>query len=264
MNRDPKELSSFIEAVAHHAGEILLNHFGGSLTRHIKSHEEDFATEADLAAESMIIAAIQKQFPDDNIIAEESGKQEKGTTGYTWIIDPLDGTFNFANNINDFGTMIAVASGETLQAAVVYNPSKKLLAVASAGNGVALNGAAITFASQHTSQELQKVLTGLAAPTPPLHMQAVREKLDEHNWRPKKLRSAAARVLQVLQSRNDIDISLAPGKVWDFAAPALLLAESGLLVSSLRGQPYSWDRDQDGYVAASPALHREIFQSQLP
>jgi myo-inositol-1(or 4)-monophosphatase len=112
----PLEFS--IEA-AKQAGSIVCSYRGKELTRSIKTSARDFATEADVAAENHIITAIQKQFPHDAIVAEESGSHNKKGADYTWIIDPLDGTYNFSVGSDDFGVMIARAHGSVLELAVM-------------------------------------------------------------------------------------------------------------------------------------------------
>ena len=89
------------------AGDIIKNGFGTKLEMEYKSNDTDFVTNIDKASEKMIINFIKKEYPSHNIVAEESGN-EKRTSDYTWIIDPLDGTMNFAHGLPIFSVSIGV------------------------------------------------------------------------------------------------------------------------------------------------------------
>jgi len=99
----------------------------------------DLVTDADIAAEKEIIRAIQVTYPQHGIIAEESGAQE-GSSDERWLVDPLDGTVNYAHQVPFFAVSIAFARGDEVLAGVVLNPVSGELFSAQAGRGAFLNG----------------------------------------------------------------------------------------------------------------------------
>ena len=102
----------------------------------------DFVTEVDRAAEAAIIEVLQEAYPNYGILAEESGStpaRNGGDTEYQWIIDPLDGTTNFIHGLPQYAISIALARGNILEHAVVYDPNRNELFTASKGSGAFLN-----------------------------------------------------------------------------------------------------------------------------
>ncbi|MCH8748325.1 inositol monophosphatase [Patescibacteria group bacterium] len=251
------DVLEFTKQVARGAGEVLLEYWGGELTRQIKSGPQDFATEADLAAEKLIVEQLTKEFPDDDIVAEESGKHEVGKSPYTWLVDPLDGTWNFANDVDNFGVMIARAEGDTIVLGVVLNPKKRQLAWARRGSGAYLNNAKVLIESRTNFEAVKPVLEKMPALERAEQMIWLREQLLKDGLI-KTYRSASENVLVALRLNQDLHFSTRPGQVWDFAATSLLRAEAGLKVTNFWNQPWLW-RDDPGYLAAPEALHQHIF-----
>tara|TARA_Y100000310_G_C20680635_1_gene815739 strand:- start:733 stop:1560 length:828 start_codon:yes stop_codon:yes gene_type:complete len=114
----------------------------GSLDIDTKSSATDLVTEVDTAAQEMIIASIQKEFPDHRFIAEEEGADSLGdpNSPYEWIIDPLDGTTNFIHGKENFGTIVAVQKDGVLQAGVMNMPLMQKHYQAAKGKGATING----------------------------------------------------------------------------------------------------------------------------
>lgn len=106
----------------------------------------DLVTDADKAAEEIIIAGLRKRFPDDAILAEESG-DHASSNDRRWVVDPLDGTVNFAHQIPHFSVLIALQhAGETVLG-VAYDPMRDELFLAEKGKGATLNGKPIAVSS---------------------------------------------------------------------------------------------------------------------
>jgi myo-inositol-1(or 4)-monophosphatase len=256
-HQESEELQFAID-LARQAGQVLLQHFGTSLTRTIKTHQQDFATEADIAAEELIISAIRKKFPEDAILAEESG-QHAGSSGYTWIIDPLDGTWNFAEGKEFWGVMIARAHGDKVQLAVVFNPYKNMLAFAEQGNGTFLNGRRAII-HPVAWDAIKPLLNNLPLTSSLDRARVFRERMKAQGLQI-SIRSAAGKALEALSSSRDlqIQVSLPPGKIWDHAPTSLLFAEAGLRVTNFEGNPYVWHRDENGFLAAVPDVHQKVL-----
>ncbi len=104
-----------------------------------KSSSTDLATEADRASEHLIVGAVRKARPDDAILGEE-GSDHAGTSGLTWIIDPIDGTTNFVYGFPCWSVSVAVADATGALAGAVYDPSRDETFTAARGHGAALDG----------------------------------------------------------------------------------------------------------------------------
>ncbi len=124
----------------------------GNLNHIEKKGRIDLVTEADLASEKAIVDTIRAHFPDHSILAEESGWTE-GNGQATWIIDPLDGTTNFAHNLPVFAVSIAWAEGGVLRHGTVFNPVRGELFRASAGSGATLNDRPIRVSATAALQD---------------------------------------------------------------------------------------------------------------
>jgi myo-inositol-1(or 4)-monophosphatase len=111
----------------------------GNLSTIGKKGPSDLVTDADRASESEIIAAIRGSYPDHGIVAEESGVHE-GSAAYRWLVDPLDGTVNYAHQLPFFAVSIAFAADHEVRVGVVLNPVTGELFTAQAGGGARLNG----------------------------------------------------------------------------------------------------------------------------
>lgn len=242
----------FATQLAKGAGEILLQHYGTELTKKIKTGPTDYATNADLASEKYILEELQKHFPNDIIITEESGTHGQSGGEWTWIVDPLDGTHRFAQGESDFGVMISRAHRETIDMAVVYNPKKDILATGQKGEGAYLNGKHVDLSQLPDS------------PRKPLRVSIERDVRDILTKAGFDVASSGAigNLMATLAGERGAFVSN-NGFSWDFAPPALLLAEAGWHVTDFSGKPYAWDGKivyrHPGIIAAPSKLHAEIL-----
>lgn len=121
------------------AGKELLKHFGKDLSIKVKESQSSIVTQADLKSDSLIVRLIRERFPEHNIISEESGFSNQNSR-YTWVIDPLDGTSNFASAVPWFGVLIAFFEDNIPVMGGAYLPVHDQLYLARKGKGVVLNG----------------------------------------------------------------------------------------------------------------------------
>src|SRR5437016_4682886 len=121
------------------AGHLLQSELQGS--RHIayKGSPTNLVTEMDARAEELIVARLLSAFPEDGILAEERGAR-CGRSGRRWIIDPLDGTTNYAHGLPIFGVSIGLEADRQMQVGVVFDPNRDELFVAERGRGATVNG----------------------------------------------------------------------------------------------------------------------------
>jgi myo-inositol-1(or 4)-monophosphatase len=130
----------FASRIAEEAGQIGMSYFRNraSLTIESKGHQ-DMVSEADKNVELFLRAEIAKAFPDDGILGEEHGL-EAGTSGLTWILDPIDGTTNFVNGIPAWSVVVACASEVDTLVGVIHDPCACETFAASLGGGALMNG----------------------------------------------------------------------------------------------------------------------------
>ena len=121
------------------SGEKLIEYFDCPIETQQKESQSSIVTEADIESEKIIIKLINDRFPEHNIISEESGFTNNNSN-YTWIIDPLDGTSNFASGIPWFGVLISLLKNNIPIMGGAYLPVQDLLYFAEAGKGVYRNG----------------------------------------------------------------------------------------------------------------------------
>jgi len=220
----------------------------------------DFVTQVDEAAEESIIATIQKYYPDHAFLAEESGN--RGSSEYTWIIDPLDGTTNFIHGFPVFSVSIALRIKSRLSIGVVYDPNRQEIFTAIRGRGAQVDGHKIRVSGR---RYLDDALIGTGFP------------YRSHE----RMKSYLAMLEQVLLNTAGVrrpgsaalDLAnLAAGRldgfwefglnIWDIAAGSLILREAGGLISELE--------DKDDYlatgniVAGTPRVHDALKKLFTP
>lgn len=134
---------NFAIETARQAGAILHEKFGKKINISMKG-QANLVTEADLASEKLIVEKIQSHYPKHSILAEESGHTSvDGHTNWRWIIDPLDGTTNFAHGYPCFAVTIALEHEGQIVVGVTYDPTRDELFAAERGKGASLNNKSI-------------------------------------------------------------------------------------------------------------------------
>jgi myo-inositol-1(or 4)-monophosphatase len=238
-----------ITTVARDAGAILRAGFRGERQLNFKSRTE-LVTDMDLASERLIVAHIAERFPDHQIVTEEGGGRERQSR-WVWLIDPLDGTNNYAHGVPFFAVSIALLVDQSLQLGVVYDPVHDECFTATAGGGALLNAQPLRVSA---IDQLQRAYlsTGFAydrwsgGPTNLPEMQALMMECQSVRC----MGSAALDFCMVAAGRSDgyWELHLSP---WDGAAGALIVQEAGGRVTNVGGGGYSpWMPD----VAATNGL----------
>lgn len=238
------------------AGAVQLRHFfNGTFIISNKEGMNNLVTEADHAAEKAIMDIIQKAYPDHFILSEESGEIIQDST-YKWIIDPIDGTVNFANGIPICCVSIGLEKEGKMILGAVYNPFMNEFYMAEKGAGAFLNDQPIKVGNK---SELIKacLVTGfpytyLDAPNGPLQ---VFEKLIRKGVPVRRLGSAAIDLCWVAAGRFDgfYEHKL---QAWDSAAGFLMVEEAGGKVTDFTGAYYS--PYQPHIIATNGLIHDEL------
>lgn len=251
----------FALAVTREAGRLLRRYARqGYEVRH-KSTDIDLVTEADIASEEMIVGAIRQRFPDHTILSEEGLgdlQQIAGETTCLWLVDPLDGTVNYAHGFPVWGVSMALADHGSVVLAVTYDPLRDEMFWAERGEGAWLDGQRVQV-SQAKELRQSIVATGFAYK---------RATLEDNNLaeftammpRVQGVRRAGAAVLDMAYlaaGRLDgyWEMHLKP---WDWAAGWLLIEEAGGKVTDLAGEP--WSLEKEAIMASNGALHPALLE----
>jgi histidinol-phosphatase len=153
MNSQSSELKVAIEA-AHKAGKVALEHLRTGVTSEMKGDGTP-VTVADKECERLIRETIGSAFPGDNFLGEEEGEQIESDASRKWIIDPIDGTYNYARGVPIFSTLIALENQGEIVVGVVHNPALADTYWAESGKGCFKNGEPIKVSGLANLSESQ-------------------------------------------------------------------------------------------------------------
>lgn len=230
---------NFAIETARDAGRVLLEKFG-RIEKITKKGDINLVTEADLASEALITERIRSYYPRHGILAEESGEAviSGGDGENKWIIDPLDGTTNYAHGYPCFCVTIALENKGEIVLGVTYDPTRDELFAAEKGRGATLNGKPIKVSK---TDELGNAMLVTGFPYDIKQRDKFARHLTEFLLRSRAVRrdgSAAIDMAYVACGRFDgfWEEGLNP---WDVAAGKLLIEEAGGTVSYYDGSKYS-------------------------
>jgi myo-inositol-1(or 4)-monophosphatase len=245
-----------LEQMARQAGRILSEGYEKNFQVDYKG-EIDLVTEIDRLSEDYILGEISRKFPGHSIMAEESG-DTNGSTEHLWIVDPLDGTVNYAHGVPLFSVAIAYAHRGALTLGAVYDPMRDEMFLAEKGCGSWLNGRPLRV-KQVADLGHSLLVTGFPydVRTTPNNNLDNYAKFALNSQGVRRLGSAALDLCYVGAGRFDgyWELSL---KAWDLCAGALVAMEAGAKVTDACGQ-VNFLKPPLSVVAANPALHAKIL-----
>jgi 3'(2'), 5'-bisphosphate nucleotidase len=258
---------AFAGRVAQEAGRRILEHYGA--TEHETKPGGSPVTEADLAANRIIVESIFTEWPGEPVLAEES-RDSAERLGHSdlWIVDPLDGTREFLARNGEFAVMIGfVAEGEPV-AGVVYLPARGLLYEAGSGQGAwAIDAAGNRRRLQaRIANPASLRMVGSRSHPDPL-LQKMQQALHIQDIRPSG--SVGVKCGLIAEAERDVYIHPVPYlKEWDTCAPEVLMREAGGTVTDCLGDRLGYNKrrpDQPhGIVAAAAAVHERVIRTVRP
>ncbi len=265
---DPQNVLSLAIDTARAAGAILREGYAGARTYNVKSTETDLVTEFDHRAEQLIITRLRDAYPDHRIHAEESGKSDHDHP-FTWYIDPLDGTNNFAHGLPHFCTCIALYELNQPVVGVIYDPMRDEL-FHTPTPGKSDGGAWLTQGNNPPQR-----LTVSTAPELMQSMVATGFAYDKHIAEHNNTEEFCAMVRRVRGIRRygsaGLDLAyIAAGRFdafweyklnpWDVAAAVPMITEAGGKVSNIDGSPFDITQNPVNIICTNDHLHDEVCE----
>ncbi len=251
---------AFAERTARSAGAILMDHYE-RLERIDYKSATDVVTEADHLSEAHVIAAIRARWPGDGILAEESGKHAAVSSGQgsgrTWVIDPLDGTVNYANGLPVFCISIALTADGRPVAGVVLDPARNELYAATVDGPATLDGRPI-HASRKDRLSDCVIALSLSGRSVASRARAIRKAIRIS----RSMGSAALELAWVGNGRFDAFIQETSLSAWDIAAAGLIAERAGATVSGFDGGRWYEGATKTrtvGLIAAPPDHHPRLL-----
>ena len=256
---EPAAILKAVEDIARDAGSILMDYYG-------KVHQVtykgigDIVTEADKASEKLITNRLQSQFPDCAVLGEEFGISE-GPSDYCWVTDPLDGTANYAAMLPIFSVAIALLHKGAPILGVVFDPNTDCMFSGTKNSGATLNGVPL-----HVNNREKLDAIGLFG-----FSSGVMESLDPFMQKSLKGRSLGSAALHICSvAAGYFDGSFDPfTKLWDIAAPAVILEEAGGMTTHPSGEPIfplpldspSYHGATTPFLATNGKIHEECLKT---
>lgn len=238
------------------AGKIVLDLRSSGITAKAKGGIGNFNTEGDLLAEKKIIDIISGSFPDHGILSEESTNPRKKSR-FLWVIDPIDGTIIYFSGQDTFGVSVGLLKDDKPFLGAIYFPALKLLFWAKEGEGAYLNNKKIKVSPEkllrksivsfdygysNRKADVKKTLLPLVdnvryAPVPGCTVFAMTN-----------------------LARGFSQAHVHSGPIWDFAAAAIIVEETGGKVTDYKGRPINWTKGWLDVVASNGLIHNKIIK----
>jgi 3'(2'), 5'-bisphosphate nucleotidase len=256
--------------LARAAGAAALAYYGGPLRIVHKSENDDPVTQADHAANDVIVRGLETEFPADGLLSEESvDTVRRLDRARVWIVDPVDGTRGFISGNGDFAVQIGLAIEGAAALGVVYLPVTDVLYYGARGHGAWVVRRETEAELLHTSQQVDLPRMRLAVSrshrSPKMDVVVRAFKFKEEVARG----SVGIKIGLIVEQQCDLYIHLSPRtKQWDICAPEAILSEAGGRLSDLWGKPYRYNtedvQNRNGLVATNGAAHSKVVARLAP
>lgn len=223
-----------------------------------KGNVVNIVTSADIAVQSFLEKELPVLLPGSAFVGEE-GNEEAQKAEYLWIVDPIDGTMNFARDLGQSGISVALAHNGKVVLGVVYNPFKDELFYATAGQGAYCNGEPIKATRRPFSEGLFCTAWSLYNKALAPKCTAVMEEVYGLCNDFRRFGVCSLELCYLAQGKCDLyfEIRLFP---WDYAAAGMILQEAGGIITGLDGNPAALDRTCPIIAANSPENHEKLLK----
>jgi len=248
-----EELDVAVEA-ALKAGELLMGRYGRARI-HYKA-DRSIVTAADLASERLIRSIIRGRFAGDAFLGEETGFR-KGSSGRTWVIDPLDGSTNYSIGNPFFAVSIALEESDEPALGIVNYPCQGELFCAERGSGARLNGKRIRASDARTLERSTLTFCHGTDPASIRRISAIFRRLKEVTSRTRQMGAASLELCYVACGRVDAFIMVGVN-AWDVAAGSLIVEEAGGRVTDLAGRRFTMSSTT--LLASNGRIHNKLMK----
>jgi len=259
-------MQEFLKQIIREAGFIAKGYYDVGVDFEEKGDPTDIVTKADREVSNFLIEKIREKYPDHGIISEEEPDEINAGAEYTWVMDPIDGTRNFANRIAMWCTMIGITKNGKPYMGAVYNAINDELFFAEAGQGAYLNDKKIyasevddlkSFSLSFSAGQIRgnkeyDVPKDLLNKYLDFYNNLLKD--DGHwvsNW------STALTFCYVADGRLDAHV-MCGGLYHDYLAPYIICREAGVLFTDSEGN--DWQRGRKDVVVANPKLHKKLLE----
>lgn len=258
------EYQEFIQQSLEEAAKIARKRFGRVSGTTKEGDKSQVLTETDIEIGKYLIDRIQHSFPQYNIIDEEAGIVDEGSE-YTWVIDPIDGTSNFAEGVPTYGVMLGLLEGGQPIAGGIALPSFEEVCIAEKGKGAFCNGERMQVTG---TKELDSVLVVYMIDAHREDPDSTRQEcalLAEIVLRIRNLRSSSSAFDFVMVAKGKYGaVLMRTSKIWDNVAPQILIEEAEGVYTDFFGKKIDYSNSLSKasqnftFCAAPPALHRQL------
>lgn len=246
-----------VKYIAKEAGEVIREGFSNSISIEYKTDAANLVTNVDKAAEKIITDFVKLEFPTHSIIAEESGNKNN-TSEFTWVIDPIDGTTNFAHKLPIFSVSIGIQKNGENVIGVIYDVMRDMIYSAEKGSGTFQNDNKI-YVSDNSNLEKSVLVTGFAYDRTDEYKEAIKifGSFLTKTRGVRRLGSAAIDFCYVASGVFDgfWEANLSP---WDVCAGILLVEEAGGKVTNFKNEKLNIYSNQ--YLATNGKIHDEMIK----
>lgn len=254
MQDKSKELEVAIQA-ALEAGKILTKYFETEILHEFKE-DKSITTIADKEAEEKIKEIIFSNFPEHSILAEETGFTDKKSE-YVWHIDPLDGTYNYANGIPIFAVSIALAHKDELIVGVIHNANMNLLCYAEKGKGTYYNETKVHVSSDEQMKSIVTISSSKIMPGKMLRRKLAHDMPGNSVASVRDFGCTALDLVFLAKGSTEGDIKFGLD-LYDFAAGLVLVSESGGKITNIEGGELKLT--DKSYIASNGLLHDVLVE----
>lgn len=265
----PENARETLHSALTKGGNVLMSHLGKTSEATVKESISSVVTEADLASEKVILNILLDTPEPNNVITEESGYIDN-RSAYTWVVDPLDGTSNFAAGLPWFGVIIALFRGNRPILGGMYLPVDQQLYLCEEAAGATLNGISIhTTASAKLAGHL--VAYSFDFSDTPGKTESEMEILKSLSKKVRNIRSTNSLVDFCYTADGRLGAAInQTTKIWDIAVPWLMISEAGGRVTDIQGKEIEFDLSAGAFdrnytiLASGSGLHSPLMKSINP
>lgn len=252
-----EEICRLIISAEHEAGELMLH--AKKITGESKTNSRNIVTEYDRRVQEMLVGIFSEAFPEAHFFCEESARPDSLNAEHVFIIDPIDGTMNFAHNMSRSCISVGYMSFGEMLAGAVYNPYLNEVFSAVKGKGAFLNGSPITLPDAPLSANIACIGTSPYEPELSDRTFSVAKRLFEVCLDIRREGSAALDLCSVASGRAGVYTELQVC-LWDFAAGMLIVEEAGGICLTAEGKPLPYGEGKTSILAGSKSAVEEFLR----